>query len=226
MSEFETMDASERAEHARWRAALYGLASRAFLREPTDEELKASVATARASLEAGEGWSLSCERELLAHLASFDTEDDALGTQVRSEYAELFVGPRPPLASLYESIYVGYPRRLLSETTKRVREAYERCGLAVAKLNRVPDDHLGYELEFMAVLAQREAEALEAGDEDAAKRWRNEQERFLEEHLRCWIEPFCDRLHEAPGDYYGGWAAFVRDFTAEDVAVLASRAAL
>lgn len=225
MSEFGTMDASERAEHARWRAALYGLASRAFLQEPSDEELKASIAAAQAALEAGEGWSLPCERELLAHLASFDAEDNALGTQVRSEYAELFVGPRPPLAPLYESIYVGYPRRLLSETTKCVRDAYERCGLAVAKRNRVPDDHVGYELEFMAALAQREAEALEVGDEESAKRWRSERGRFLEEHLRCWIEPFCSRLHEAPGSYYSGWADFVRGFTAEDAATLASETA-
>ncbi|MEC4272182.1 molecular chaperone TorD family protein [Adlercreutzia sp. R25] len=225
MNEFETMDASERAEHARWRAALYGLASRTFLQEPSDEELKASIVAAQAALEAGEGWTLPCERELLVHLASFDAEEDALGTRVRSEYAELFVGPRPPLAPLYESMYVGYPRRLLSETTKRVRDAYERCGLSVAKRNRVPDDHLGYELEFMAALARREAEALEAADEETAKRWQNDQGRFLEEHLRCWIELFCDRLHEAPGDYYGGWADFVRSFMAEDAAALASRAA-
>ncbi|WP_302961936.1 molecular chaperone [uncultured Adlercreutzia sp.] len=220
MREFAAMDASGRAEYAQWRSALYGLASQSFLQEPSDEKLSESIRAARSALDAGEGWSLDCEHALLVHLASLDSEDSSLGTRVRSEYAELFVGPRPPLAPLYESLYRGSPRRLLTETTKQVRDEYECCGLAVARRNQVPDDHIGYELEFMAELAQRESEAVETGDADTAERWHRAQAGFLARHLGRWVEAFSERVGEAPGSYYRGWAAFVRDFVAEDSAWL------
>ena len=41
------------------------------------------------------------------------SEDGDLRRTIASEYAELFVGPRPPLAPLYESVYLGSPSRLL-----------------------------------------------------------------------------------------------------------------
>lgn len=210
--------AANRADKARWKAAMYRLASHAFLKEPTDEELAGLVETARAALAAGEGWNLPCEKELLDSLAALDAADDSLGTQVRSEYAELFVGPRPPLAPLYESLYVGFPRRLLTETTRKVRDTYERCGLTVEQRNRIPDDHLGFELEFMARLAEREADALEASDAQAADEAAAEQERFIREHLGQWTHPFCEKVQAAPGMYYRAWAAFVRDFVDSMVA--------
>ena len=219
--EIRTEAPADRADEARWRAALYQLASHAFLEEPSDEELSGLIEGARAAVSAGEGWNLACERELLEQLAALDASDDALGTQVRSEYAELFVGPRPPLAPLYESLYVGYPRRLLTETTRKVRDTYERCGLTVEQRNRIPDDHVGFELEFMARLCEREAAALEDGNAAAARECRNEQERFLREHLGAWAGPFCEKVQQAPSAYYRHWAVFVRDFVDEDESLLA-----
>ena len=222
---FEAMDFEERADYARWRSALYGLASRAFLQEPTDEELAEMATAARQALaddcgnatgDAAGRWNLSCEKALLIHLAALNDTEEDLGTRIRSEYAELFIGPRPPLAPLYESMYVGHPRRLLTVVTQQVRDAYERSGLTPAKRNRVPDDHIGYELEFMARLCEHEANAAEAGDAEEEWRWHGAQQRFLADHLARWVEPFCERVEEAPGTYYRGWAVFARDFAIED----------
>lgn len=222
--EIREEEAAECVDEARWRAALYQLASRAFLEEPSDEELAGMIESSRQAVAAGEGWSLPCEKDLLAHLAALDPSDEALGTQVRSEYAELFVGPRPPLAPLYESLYVGHPRRLLTEATRKVRDTYERCGLTVERRNRIPDDHLGFELEFMARLCEREADALESGNTEAAQECHDEQARFLRDHLGVWAGPFCEKVQAAPGAYYRGWAAFVRDFVAEEAETMAEGA--
>ena len=209
---------TESADRARWRSALYRLASFAFLVEPTDERLREQVAAACSALRDGDGWILPCERDILAHLAALDASDPRLGTRVRNEYAELFVGPRPPRAPLYESIYVGHPRRLMTETTLQVREAYERVGFAVERRNKIPDDHIGYELEFMASLCAREACAIEescVGDVVSAQL---AQGLFLREHLSVWSGLFHERVAQAGGEYYHGWSRFVRDLVAEDVA--------
>lgn len=211
---------TEGADCARWRSALYRLASFAFLVEPTDEWLCKQVAAARSALRSDSGWTLLCERDILIHLAAFDASNPRLGTEVRSEYAELFVGPRPPRAPLYESIYVGYPRRLMTETTLRVREAYERGGFTVAKRNKIPDDHIGYELEFLANLCTREACAIEEGCVDDAVSVRLVQERFLRDHLSAWAGLFHERVIQAGGQYYCGWSRFVCDWVAEDVAYI------
>lgn len=212
---------TEGADCARWRSALYRLASSAFLVEPTDERLREQVEAARSALRDGDGWALLCERDMLVHLAAFDANDPGLGTKVRSEYAELFAGPRPPRAPLYESLYVGHPRRLLTETTLRVREMYECVGFAVKKRNRIPDDHIGYELEFMASLCAREACAIEERRVDDAVLVRLDQELFLREHLSVWSGLFHERVARAGGEYYSGWSRFVRDLVAEDVAHIA-----
>lgn len=223
MVERDESEQLERADRARWRAGLYRSASAAFLKEPTDEELAGLVEVARAGVGTG-AWMIACERDLLAYLASYDTTEARLGTRVRSEYAELFVGPRPPLAPLYESLYVGSPRRLCTEVTRRVREAYERCGLRVEACARVPDDHIGYESGFMASLCERQADAAVEGRIDDEEEWLSYQARFLSEHLAVWTVPFLERVERAAcGDYYRAWARFVAAFVAEDARWLGAR---
>ena len=176
------------------------------------------IETAQVALAQGDAWALECERALLEHLAAYGSLDGAgFGTVVRTEYAELFVGPRPPLAPLYESLYAGFPRRLCTETTRLVRRAYEESGLEVRKRNHVPDDHLGYELEFLACLCEDEARAVEQGDHEGERASIAAQHAFLSEHLTTWIELFCARVEAAScSDFYRAWARFAASFVLID----------
>lgn len=224
MIEIDEKNPLERAERARWRAGLYRSASAAFLSEPTDDELRALVEAASAALAEPGAWVLACEHDLLVDLAGYDAADEQLGTRVRTEYAELFVGPRPPLAPLYESLYVGSPRRMCTDVTRRVRDAYVRCGLQAEARDRVPDDHIGFELAFMAQLCDREADAASEGrfeDEDSSAR---QQGCFLVEHLGAWIGLLRARVEAAEcGDYYRAWARFAESFVLEDARALDER---
>lgn len=206
----------EAAAAARYRADLYRAAAAAFLAEPTADELVRLAE--RANCADADACAFASEAALLAALADCAGVDaTAHAERVATEYAALFVGPRPPLAPLYESVYRGEVRRLFTEVTMAVRRTYEEQGMQAPQRNRVPDDHLGYELEFMASLADREAACWEAGDRAAAREARTCAQAFLGEHLTRWVEPFCRRVLEAPcADYYAKWAQFVRDFIQED----------
>ncbi|MDP1826148.1 MAG: molecular chaperone TorD family protein [Archangium sp.] len=56
----------------------------------------------------------------------------------------------------------------------------------LAQARALAPDHLGLELEVMAVLCAKEAEALEAGNTPAVGAVRQVQREFLDEHLLTW----------------------------------------
>lgn len=73
---------------------------------------------------------------------------------------------------------------------------YEAAGLSIAPGGlRIPD-HLGVELQFMAYLCRREAEAWQNGDALQAQEWRLRQERFVQEHLLSWLPKYSERLRQ------------------------------
>jgi len=110
--------------------------------------------------------------------------------ELEAEYARLFVGPGRPVAHPYESVY--REGRVMGDCTLAVRQSYAAEGLA-PEGHSLPD-HVAVELEFMAYLAQREAEARERGDEEGALAYLRQQEAFLSEHLSRWLPRFCQRV--------------------------------
>ena len=205
-----------------YRAQLYATASAAFTMEPTSTQLEALVETACAS--DGSDCLRDCERQLFEHLRTYHNANfEELRTKVATEYAELFVGPRPPLAPLYESVYIGPVKRLNTDVTMQVRKFYERNGFAAVKRNSIPNDHIGLELEFMAHLCEREAAAWKSGDKAKASVIRHLQLQFLSMHLSSWIDLFAARLSQAwCAEYYEAWCRFAQSFVKEDDAYLSA----
>jgi len=208
------------ADETRRREAIYRNLAALFADAPSAQGLGELIGAARA-VEV-EDVRRASEAGFYAYLRELDDSDlEGLRVRVASEYAELFVGPRPPLAPLYESVYLGSPSRLFTEQTMSVRRFYERCGLEAAKDGKVPDDHLSFELELMATLAGREAEAVEAGRAKAALELERLQREFLVVHLGGWIGPFAARVASAGcSDFYAAASAFACEFIAEDDAGL------
>ncbi|MBQ9002055.1 MAG: molecular chaperone TorD family protein [Eggerthellaceae bacterium] len=213
-------DMVSRADEARYREAIYRNLSALFADAPGADALRALVEAAR-TVEV-EDVRRASEAGFYAYLRELDGCDAGeLRVEVASEYAELFVGPRPPLAPYYESVYLGFPNRLFTEQTMSVRRFYERCGLSVVKDGKVPDDHVAYELELMATLAGREAEAVEAGRATAALELERLQREFIVVHLGGWLGPFANRVAEAPcAGFYRALSRFAHEFAAEDDAAL------
>lgn len=206
----------ERADFARYRAGIYRMASSVFVTEPTETFLSQLFEAAQLSLDAGHP--RACEGVLFQQLRNYAEHSvSEMRECIAGEYAELFIGPRPPLAPLYESLYQGFPNRLFADVTRQVGRFYERCGLAVSRRNRVPDDHIGYELEFMATLCEREVSAVESGSKSETEALQKLQLEFIVMHLGAWVSPFARRIEAAEcAGYFELWAQFVEAFVYED----------
>lgn len=206
----------ERIEMARYRAGIYSLLAELLLGNPTSERLQALL---RAASESdGPDAMRPSEAAFLGKLRELKLGDaEEARTEVATEYAELFVGPRPPLAPIYESVYLGPTKRLMSDQTMKVRAFYKRFGCKVEKQNSVPDDHMGLETSFLAELCAQEASALERGDGGAAYELERGQAEFLVVHLRGWADQFYEEVEAARCvHFYRAVAAFLRDFAKED----------
>lgn len=204
-------------ETRRW---TYSLLSKGFYLEPSPEGLVAGynpLVRLAGELENGHvGLNF-----LVDFFNAAPGWDETQWRELRSEYQRLFVGPDALPAPPWESVYRSEEHVILDEHTLAVREFYRAWGLEPQKLNQEPDDHVGLELEFMALLTERTSAALAESNTDAAKELIEAQVRFLEEHVLCWIEPFCTRLAQGTDNgLYKGLALFTPDYVRMDAEML------
>jgi DMSO reductase family type II enzyme chaperone len=97
---------------------------------------------------------------------------------------------------------------------------YRAFGMEVADGAAERPDHLGMELEFMSVLAAREAYAHEHQlDNEAVAVCRDAQKKFLREHLGRWSPAFARRLARVAVDpALAALAGLLRDFVTAECA--------
>jgi TorA maturation chaperone TorD/Pyruvate/2-oxoacid:ferredoxin oxidoreductase delta subunit len=133
---------------------------------------------------------------------------------LEQEYTRLFVGPGPPVAHPYESVY--REGRTMGRSTLDVRRQLVEEG--VAPEGRTLPDHIGIELAFMAHLADREALAWETRDLDTGRAYVDRQVAFLRDHLLAWLPQFCRRLLAGrPHAHYASLARYAESFVMGDV---------
>jgi DMSO reductase family type II enzyme chaperone len=97
---------------------------------------------------------------------------------------------------------------------------YRAFGLEVADEAAERPDHLGMELEFMSVLAAKEAYAREhQWDDEHCAVLRDAQKKFLREHLGRWAPAFARRLARAAAEEsLAALAVFTGEFIAAECA--------
>ena len=148
---------------------------------------------------------------------------------IRVEYTRLFVGFRKVLAPVWESVYFNRDRMVFQRQTFKVRELYARYGLEVDGLSHEPDDHLAYELLFVARLFEICRQQCEEHDETALDATLADLEYFVTHHPLMWVPMWCPLVEEqAHSDFYRGYALLVLEalkYIEEVVPVVARRAA-
>lgn len=121
-----------------------------------------------------------------------DTEDPEGIDWEAAEFVfnKLFVGPMAPQAPPYASCYLSAEPQLMGECTLKVRRLYEMTGLTSPLQGRIPDDHLGVELDAARLMLSMIAQF---NMEEPRALWRF----FLKEHLNTWVPQFLDRARKA-----------------------------
>ena len=150
--------------------------------------------------------------------------DDGL-IELARDYVRAFIGHGLDSFSAsypYESVYTSEERLLMQEARDEVVAIYRSVGLDKRDGWTDGEDHVALELEFMQVLAERAADALEAGREDEAASLLSLQGSFLEEHLASWVPMMtADMRRFVKTDLYRGLAELTDGFLEADGEFLA-----
>jgi DMSO reductase family type II enzyme chaperone len=111
-----------------------------------------------------------------------------------SDFARLFNPSVDANCPPYETEYTGAHVFMQAQQLADVAGFYGAFGLRVASGFHDRPDHIAVELEFMHVLALKEARALAQGNEDKADICRDAQMKFLRDHLGRWLAAYSQRL--------------------------------
>ncbi len=104
---------------------------------------------------------------------------------------------------LYET-ELGLPHEFRqSQELADIAGFYQAFGFRTGAAVRERPDHLAAELEFMYVLALKEAYAVENSLPEQAETCRDAQRKFLQDHLARWIGPFCRSLERSTDERLG-----------------------
>lgn len=116
--------------------------------------------------------------------------------ELQWEYTRLFIGPYKLPCPPWESVYTSPARLLMQEAYDQVENLYNELGLALNHPGLM-SDHLGVELNFLAILYGRITE-------DLKKKiyYMEVAQKFLQEHLRRWIPQFTLDMEKATDSYF------------------------
>ena len=122
------------------------------------------------------------------------------------EYTRLFIGPYKLPCPPWESVYTSPKRLMMQEAYDEVKYLYGEAGLTV-KDPGIMYDHIGAELNFLAVLMQG------INKEPGERQYADIAKRFMNEHLTKWIPQFAGDMEDAADtQLYRTLAQATRDF--------------
>lgn len=208
------------------RAGFYRFLAGVYLWEPKDAQIEAMASAGFPVGDDAFGRGYALIAEYLRH------RDTGTRQQIAVDYAHTFLGAGnydKLMAPPYESVYTSEEHLLMQDARDGALSFYRSEGLDLPEENTTPEDHIGFEMQFMATLVERACEALVAGEEGEFARLVRVQREFYAQHLANWLPAFvADIERHCKTDYYRGMAQLTRAFLAEEdeqLKALASEAA-
>ena len=203
------MDTKETTEVALMgRTGVYRILQNVFGNEPNQETIQLFIreegqAVLNQLSEVSEEYQLALG--MVFQVIEKGLEDESGFINILSnDFTRLFVGPGPTEAGPWESAYLNIDGALFQQSTLKVRQAYVAQGMIPSSYPNAADDHIGIELDFMANLAEKMANANRTVDIEVMRSTLASSELFLDEHLLIWVPLFTDRLKNARhGSFYG-----------------------
>jgi TorA maturation chaperone TorD len=122
----------------------------------------------------------------------------------------------------YASIFLGEKALFNQEPRNRIFALFCEEGIAVKQSINLPEDHISFELEFLAILSDRAAAALESGDFALALRELALSADFIEQHILTWIDLLATRAEKIlKTRFYRGVMKAVRGYLLLDLQTIA-----
>lgn len=134
-----------------------------------------------------------------------------------ADYAKVFLaaGEAQGLAAFpYESVYTGKRHEFMGDAQQKVKALYAARGWEPKEdMFRIMEDHIGLELEYMAIFCEEFKKAIEDEEKDGMQSVLEEQQSFLKNHLLNWAFSFTsDVCKYAQTDFYRGVAKVTGGF--------------
>ena len=211
-----TTEFSELIELTRGRAATYSFLSSLFRLE-VDEDMLATLKAMPFPAHTGNADADEGNRLICAYLSTCDSR---VLTELAVDYVRTFIGAGNDgysAAYPFESVYTSPKRLMMQDARDEVLAVYRAFGLDKRESWKEGEDHISCEFEFMQVLCERIAAALEEGDEAEAVRLLTAQRNFLEDHLCAWFPMMYLDMQRFPRtDFYRGLGKLTNGFLANE----------
>lgn len=149
--------------------------------------------------------------EYFASLKGADFESERSENAVK--FAKLMLNASANPVIPFESPYTSCEHIMKQDSWVDVKSTFARNGFKLIDGIGLPEDHISFELEFMAHMCKREQDLLEACDATGLVANRAVQRTFLTDHLLVWGPSFCDDLAwKSQGGFYAGVAETLMQF--------------
>ena len=169
----------------------------------------------------------------------FNFASTDIRTQLAVEYARVFLaagvfGSDKMTAVPYESVFTSEGHLMMQASRDDVVRRFAADGFKVNPDLHEPEDHLAFELEYVAHMSRKAAELVETGDAEALAANVARQMEFIDAHLLNWVGNLYETAREyAKTTFYTGMLLVVlgaaeqsRDLLAEVAEQLKSGAGL
>lgn len=146
--------------------------------------------------------------------------------ELACEYARIFLGAGRytevrDIAAPYESVFTSEEQLVMQESRDDVYCRFLEDGFKVDPELHEPEDHLTFELEYLASMNEQASELLNAQDQKGLVHNLKRQKEFIDEHLLNWLPD----LQEAAQSYakltfYIGMILVTRGFLQENTLLI------
>lgn len=174
--------------------ASYGFLAR-VLRKEVDDELLAQMRKMKLPASTGNRWLDRGYRELVSFL---NTSWERTRGELAADFAHTFIGVSTEIKNVafpYESVYTSPEHLLMQDSRDEVLAEYRKAKVVLDEDVGEPEDHIAFELEFMQIIGERAADALDAGEKLKCIDLLETRSDFTDEHLLNWVYNFNSDVH-------------------------------
>ena len=193
------------------RSNFYFFLSSVFLKPPT-------ISTIKIVMELISSYEFSnfISNQTVDSLSRMECINNVWFENLVQEYHDLFKVPLSKYVAPYESVY--RDGHLNGQSAIDVKKIYHRLGFQIPHEYYELSDHIGIELAFMATLCKEEHKAWKEKNAKLARSLCDIEERFLKDHIACWLSKLCNTICEKTKDnFYICIAEINLDFVQFDI---------